>query len=168
MYKNKLKWYQYIIYCVVLLLVGLLVLTILNQSIHSIIRRSFFNWLPKQFDISDIYINSNLYSKNMVLTVWFLGLITTGIIAPILEEVYFRGFLLPRIKGNNFWVIVTGSVLFSFYNFWSLWMVPGRIIITLLLVCFVVKKKNITLAIFAHCLLNLVVDSLFAIPIVFH
>lgn len=167
-YHNKSKWYEYIIYCFVTLLLAVIVLMIFGKTIHLFIKESVFFWLPKWLDISDIFANSKSYSKNMILTVWFFGIITTGITAPILEEIYFRGFLLPRIRGNEIVVIIIGSVLFGFYNCWNLWMLPGRIIIVALLICIVLKKRNIIIALYAHCLLNLIGDTLFSIPIVFH
>ena len=77
-----------------------------------------------------------------------------NIAVPIVEELYFRGYLLPRMARWGNWAPLINVVLFSLYHFWLPWETLNRII-TLLPIVFVVQwKRNIYLSILVHCLLN--------------
>ena len=74
---------------------------------------------------------------------------------PFVEELYFRGFLLPGMERYaKSWAWVLNVVLFSLYHFFSPWENPGRIIALLPLVFWVWRTRNIRFSIFTHILLN--------------
>ena len=52
-----------------------------------------------------------------------------GIIGPTVEELYFRGPLLPRIDRLGAWAPVLNSGLFALYHFWSPWQLPVRLLV---------------------------------------
>ena len=72
-------------------------------------------------------------------------------VGPIVEELYFRGYLLPRMKGK-FGPLVH-SFLFAAYHIFTPWMIITRTI-GLLPLIYVVKRKNIYVGIIVHILLN--------------
>jgi hypothetical protein len=47
-----------------------------------------------------------------------------GLVGPITEELYFRGFLLPRIDRYGIWAPVLNTFLFSIYHVWTPWRWP--------------------------------------------
>ena len=47
---------------------------------------------------------------------------------PIVEELYFRGYLLPRMEWMGRWAPLVNVSLFSLYHFWSPWQILGRIL----------------------------------------
>jgi membrane protease YdiL (CAAX protease family) len=77
-----------------------------------------------------------------------------NIATPITEELYFRGFLLPRMARWGIWAPLISVALFSLYHFWLPWENPTRIIALLPLVYAVQWKRNIYLSIAVHSLLN--------------
>jgi hypothetical protein len=166
-YNEKSKWYEYLLFSIIMLVFAGVIMVIMSKTFQPLIKNNLFNWMPSWMDVTDINNNPQNYSPNMLIFVWFFGILTTGIIAPVLEEVYFRGFLLPRINSGIIGMILVEAVLFSLYHVFSLWMVPGRVIAIIPFIYLVIKKKNIKIAIFGHCLLNIVGDTLSMIPIVF-
>ena len=78
-------------------------------------------------------------------------LIFNVFLAPMVEELYFRGYLLPRMKGK--FAILFQSFLFAAYHFFSPWMIIA-ITLGFLPILFGVKKKNIYVGIIAHILCN--------------
>lgn len=61
----------------------------------------FFTWLPEWF-----FFNSedlSVYSNTVQFINWLGIFVVTGFIAPYIEELYFRGFLLPRMTWMGKW-----------------------------------------------------------------
>ena len=73
------------------------------------------SFLPYLFKIE----NTNfLEIKYLKLTV-ILSLIINGFLAPIVEEIYFRGYLLPRMGVFGKIAPLINSIIFSIYHFFS-------------------------------------------------
>jgi len=130
------------------------------------IREGLFSWMPEWFD-PGYYLLSQSYSRPVRIVTWALGIVFGAIAAPTIEELYFRGYLLPRMSGLKGWAPLAGAVLFALYHFWSPWLFVVRVIAILPMVYAVWWKRNIWIGIIAHCLLNLIGDGLMAIPLVF-
>jgi membrane protease YdiL (CAAX protease family) len=93
--------------------------------------------------------------KYLGLTV-VLGLLFDGIIVPIVEEIYFRGFLLPRMQVFGRIAPLINVVLFSIYHFFTPWRNISRIISLIPGVYVIWKTKDIRIGIIIHCLGNVV------------
>ena len=98
----------------------------------------------------------------MLVAVAF-GLIVDGIAAPVVEEMYFRGYLLPRISRLGAWAPLVNTVLFSLYHFFSPFGFVSRIITFLPTVYVAWWKRSIYVSMAVHLLGNLagVVGTLF-------
>jgi membrane protease YdiL (CAAX protease family) len=57
-----------------------------------------------------------------------LGDVVNAVAGPVVEEVYFRGYLLPRISRFGAWAPLINTVLFSVYHFFTPWQNVGRIL----------------------------------------
>jgi membrane protease YdiL (CAAX protease family) len=77
-----------------------------------------------------------------------------GLIGPIVEELYFRGYLLPRMERLGRWAPLVNVSLFSVYHFWSPWQIVARILGLGPTVYAVRWKRNIYLGMAVHCGLN--------------
>jgi membrane protease YdiL (CAAX protease family) len=86
-------------------------------------------------------------------TLW-LGLVLSGVVAPIVEELYFRGFLLPRIPIAGSWAPVVNAALFSIYHFFSPWNYAAIFVAILPLAYYVRLSGRLAPAIITHCLFN--------------
>lgn len=84
-----------------------------------------------------------------------LGLLMNGFLGPIVEEIYFRGYLLPRMANLGKLAPLVNTILFSLYHLFSPWEIVTRIIAVLPYAYVVWYKKNIRIGIFVHCLGNL-------------
>ena len=81
----------------------------------------------------------------------------TGILVPITEELYFRGYLLPRMP-TQFGRLgpAVHSLLFSIYHFHAPWMIPVRTLGILPLIYTTIHTHSVRPGMIAHCLVNLV------------
>jgi CAAX protease family protein len=77
-----------------------------------------------------------------------------GFVGPIVEELYFRGYLLPRMERFGRWAPLVNVSLFSLYHFWSPWQLVARILGIGPTVYAVRWKHNIYLGMVVHCSLN--------------
>jgi len=77
-----------------------------------------------------------------------------GILGPVTEELYFRGYLLPRIPASRAWAPLFNVLLFSLYHFFSPWQNVTRIVALIPLVYAVAWKRNMYLSLITHVLLN--------------
>ena len=75
-----------------------------------------FGWLPDWF-----YLNEDLggYDRSALLTTWVLALLLNGLAVPVVEELYFRGYLLPRMPGPAWAAVALHVVLFSAYHLFA-------------------------------------------------
>jgi membrane protease YdiL (CAAX protease family) len=91
------------------------------------------------------------YSKTILIVTYSLFLIFNVFLAPLVEELYFRGYLLPRMKGR--FATLFHSFLFAVIHVFTPWMIITRTL-GLLPLLFGVKKKNIHIGIIVHILGN--------------
>ena len=78
-----------------------------------------------------------------------------NVAAAIVEELYFRGYLMPRLSPLKGWAPLVNAVLFALQHFLSPWQQLSIILGILPQVYLVSRKRNIYLGIIAHSLLNL-------------
>ncbi|WP_406230454.1 CPBP family intramembrane glutamic endopeptidase [Nocardia sp. NBC_01009] len=112
--------------------------------------KDFFTWLPYADEGGSATAFLDGYSYSILLTTMVICLPLTGISLPLIEELYFRGFLLPRIAHLDGWAPVVSTVLFSLYHFWSPWVFVSRVIFTFPGFWLTWRKKDIRPAIGMH------------------
>ena len=144
----------------------LILAAFLGFGIHQLIEPwligTFFPWLPQWYvtPISMDHIAD--YSR----TVWTVTLVAflaiNGFVGPIVEELYFRGYLLPRMERMGRWAPLVNVSLFSLYHFWSPWQLVARILGFAPTVYAVRWKRNIYLGMAVHCTLNTIAVLLVA------
>lgn len=109
-------------------------------------------WLPEWYKVQDF----SGYSREIIILTLVLNFVFNGFLAPIAEEVYFRGYLLPRMERLSFWAPVINAVLFSMYHFWQPQIYLTLIVSLLPMTYLTWKTKCLRLAIYTHCALNLI------------
>jgi membrane protease YdiL (CAAX protease family) len=150
LYRDRLPWWQFA-GLVPLILGAAGGLTVLLAPVGAQIFTRFFSWLPDTFlTTTDLHA----YSRSTLIGSYLVFILMIVFIAPILEELYFRGYLLPRMAHYGIWAPVIHSVLFALYHVWSPWLTIGRALSVLLLVAVVQWKRNIYLGMAAHILGN--------------
>ena len=124
--------------------------------------QKIFSWLPYWFFFNSEDLSG--YSKSLQFVNWLGILLVTGFIAPYVEELYFRGFLLPRLAWMKSWAPAVEAFLFALYHFWTPWQLVTRVLAVLPLVYIVSWKKNLRIGVATHWLLNSVgsLELLFA------
>lgn len=143
------------------------IIFVFGKPLNSFFQTHLFYWMGNEFNISDYLIYPQNYSKRIRIITWIVGLFSTSLIVPIFEEIYFRGYLLPRIDRYKIFAPIMGTILFCLYHFFTPWMFLVRVIAIMPMIFLVWKYKNIYIGIVCHVLLNLLGDTIITIPIIF-
>ncbi len=138
-------WWQHLIWALIAFgaIGGLMALL---KPVEVFLKTNLFFWIP---DLEN-GLDGN-FSRSTLTVTYFLYLIFVVIIGPIVEELYFRGYLLPRMKGR--YAILIHSFLFALYHFFTPWMIISRTVGFLPLI-FVAKKKSVLTGMIIHILCN--------------
>ena len=118
------------------------------------IRDALFGWLPAWF-LAPVGLESITdYSASAWIVTLVAYFALNGILGPVAEELYFRGYLLPRMSQFGRWAPGLNVVLFSLYHFWSPWQFFSRIAGVMPFAYAVWWKENVYLGMVVHGLLN--------------
>jgi uncharacterized protein len=151
--RNPLPKWQYFVFPIAMVIWAFLASGALSL-VDPIIAKAVFGWLPNWFFVFDPN-QYKLFSREALLLTFWVGLVINGLLGPIVEELYFRGHLLPRLSGLGNWAPLVNISLFSLYHFWTPWEFFSRIIWLLPWGYVVWRKKNIYLMMIAHCMVNI-------------
>jgi len=84
-----------------------------------------------------------------------VALLFSGVAAPVVEELYFRGFLLPRMEHMGWAAPLWNSLLFALYHFYF----PENVLVIFvgfLPISYVVwKTRNVRIGIIVHGIINM-------------
>ncbi len=148
--------WQIILLTIILLAWGYFVLLVIFRPLGKPIIDTFFSWVPEIYFFETFMSQLDQYPKSILIFTSILGIFINGIFGPIVEELYFRGFLLPRISRFKGWAPLLNTALFAPYHFFTPWQNPMRLVAFLPMCYTVWWKKNITVGIFVHCIMNLI------------
>lgn len=151
-YREKLPLRQYFIWVPVLLVWSFLMWG-LATPLDNFVSQHLLSWLPNWFD--GLITDFTGYSRPVLWFTVILSLLVNGLIAPVIEELYFRGYLMPRLSRYGWLAPLVGTILFTVYHFWQP-MNYFKIGLAMLPWIYLAwRKQSIGLAIAVHCALNL-------------
>ena len=119
---------------------------------NQVITQKLFNWLPDWYTVQDF----DGFGKQAILLTLIFNLLLNGIIAPLAEEYYFRGYLLPRMQTWGKWAFILHTVLFSLYHFWQPYIYLTLIVAMMPMVWLIWKTKDLRIGVYTHCALNVI------------
>lgn len=149
-FTKKLKMVQYLKWS----LLGILACTLVYLPLYPIglyLREQLFSWLPEWY-FNPVYGSTDTV---LIAKVFLAGIFIDGIVGPVVEELYFRGYLLPRMAYLGKWAPIINGLLFGLYHFWQPHNYLAIIAIGIVLSYIVWKKQNVYLGIIIHCSLNI-------------
>lgn len=164
---EKMSWWKIFLYGAFLFgFAGMMSATLapLESSLFAPISNKLTQSLPVYFDWNNMeYLKQ--FPKDILLLTCVVYFILNVIVGPIIEELFFRGYLTSKISrfGNFAPLIIT--ILFSLYHLWLPFQNLFRIAIFFPAAWIAWKKKNIYISIVFHCLCNLLATVSFIISV---
>jgi hypothetical protein len=144
-YRNPIPWWQYLVWPIIIVPIIGAIFRLL-RPIDVLLQERLFFWMP---DVNyGLYGN---YSRTVLIVTYLMFTVFNVFLGPMVEELYFRGYLLPRTKGR--FATLFHSFLFAAVHVFTPWMIITRTIGLLPLV-YGVKKKNIYVGMIVHILGN--------------
>jgi len=115
------------------------------------------SWVPGPIlQFAQTNVEGDLPSAGMIAALVVIAFVFNGLIGPVTEELYFRGYLLPRIDRYGAWAPVLGSLLFAVYHLWTPWR-WGQIALGFMpLAVAVWRTRSIYVSMIAHVTINIV------------
>lgn len=136
------------------ILLGFVACLVLYAPMFSLglwLRNTLFSWLPAWFYDPGF----SWASRNILIVTFSLGIVIDGILGPVVEEMYFRGYLLPSMDHLGKLAPLLNATLFTLYHFWQPHNYPGIFAVSLVLSYAAWWKKSVRLSIGIHCLVNI-------------
>jgi len=117
------------------------------------LKATVFGWWPAGWALDPG--TGGGYDRGTVLITAALVLIGSVVVAPVVEEFYFRGYLLPRMGARPGPLVpIAHSALFAGYHLWTPWLAPTRLLAVLPLAYVARRTGDLRIGIITHVIVN--------------
>jgi membrane protease YdiL (CAAX protease family) len=124
----------------------------LVQWAEPALHRAFHEIVPVWWDLDP---NQATGQPRWVIAATMVGwALTLVVIGPLVEELYFRGFLLPRIPAGRAAATLTNAALFAVYHFWQPYAWLTVFVFALPLAVVASRPRGVVVAAIVHCVVN--------------
>jgi len=150
-YRRRMPALRLAVVVAVLFLVGAgiyLALAPVSDYIHT----TLFAWMPTA--LSGGTENSGR-SAGVLLIVLGTNFLLNGFVTPMVEELYFREHLLPRMPVAGWMAIVVNAALFSIQHFWQPELYLLVFLLQVINITALTRLRDLRLPILLHSLLNI-------------
>ncbi len=149
-WKQRTPAWVYIVVGLPLILFSVAVIAGVTPAIGDVIFERLFSELPDWFALrQDPDMFAGL-SRTTLWLMWAGSLVAFVLVGGVMQEVYFRGFLLPRLERLGHWGPVLNAGLFAVYHFVTPWSWPGFFIMVVPWAYVVRWRRSLQLGIFIH------------------
>jgi membrane protease YdiL (CAAX protease family) len=165
-YLESTPLWQYVLLVPPLLawLVGCFLL--LAPRLNAAVIDALFSWYPQSLNLQNALATPQRFAGLPgARTTAILYLVFAAILGPLVEELYFRGHLLPRLAHLGPWAPLVHTVLFSLYHVFSPWENPVRILAGIPVTYVVYWKRDIRISIFIHIVANTIGAIVFLLAV---
>jgi membrane protease YdiL (CAAX protease family) len=159
LYRDKVSWKTFALVFVGAFVVVFLLMTLV-APITAFLTDTLFSGLPDWMFLEEP-TQYAAYAKQIVIAVFVFQLVLTGVALPWVEELYFRGYLLPRIARYGAWAPLVGGLLFGLYHGWQLFGFVTVFLLGAALGYIVWWKRDIRLSISLHVFANAIARLMF-------
>ncbi len=121
-------------------------------------------FLPAWYDYANLQAFKHL-APSVIIATLVLRFLADVVVVSAAEELYFRGYLLPRMPGPAWLAPVLNAALFAIYHFWQPYNWPSIFLFTLPMILAVWFTRDARLSIYTHIALNFVGFLTFAVAV---
>ncbi len=162
LYRRSMPVWQLAIFVLLVIAWNALVYMPLYDLTAGRLKDALYFWAPGWFLAESDYA---LYPQNILLVMAVVS-VPAYTLFGVLEELYFRGYLLPGISRLGIWAPVLSTLLFTLYHFDILQNSVSVFVGFLPIAYLTWRKQNVYLAMIAHALVNLINAAFVFLPLV--
>lgn len=123
--------------------------------LDELVADALFSWAPETIlELAAFEDDEADLGGPLLAVLLAVAFVLNGVVGPVVEELYFRGHLLPRVDRLGARAPLWNAVLFSLYHFWTPWANPGRIVGLLPWIYAVWRTRSLALSIVVHVTIN--------------
>jgi hypothetical protein len=152
-YREPMPAWQYVV-LILPLMVWALGAIMLFSPVGAGLRDTTFSWMPALFRTVGGPPEPTSYSRPALMVTAVFLFVFTGVLIPVVEELYYRGHLLARMSHLGWWAPVVSTALWSLNHFWQPWDILAFFVGFLPLVFAVQWKRNAYLSLAVHTIGN--------------
>lgn len=150
LYRERMPLRRYLVYVPLVFGPSLVLIALVGEKFASpVLQTTLFSWMP-----TVDWGLSGGYSKPVLIASYALVAIASTICEPVIEELYFRGFLLPRMRFSDRWTVPLHSFLYALFHLWYPWRIVTLAVGMTPLVYAVRRSKNIYVGLIVHLMLD--------------
>ena len=148
-WRQRLPGWEYALWLLALTAIAFAALFTLGRA-GALLRDGWFGWLPAWLR-GEAVPGAPSTAAAMVRATLIANLVIDGIANPVVEEIYFRGYLLPRLGALGRAAPAVNAALFALGHFWQPWNVPLIFVIVAAEAYAVRWRRSVGISILAHC-----------------
>lgn len=130
-WRAAIPWWQYLVIGLPLIIFGMIVIGAVTPAISSLIRSALELNIPAWFLLEPDPAMFAGMNQQMLITMWLSSLIIFAGVGGITQELYARGFLLPRTQTLGHLAPLFNAVIFAIFHLNAPWSWPGFAILAL-------------------------------------
>lgn len=149
--KSNLDWKRGILWVVGLVCYSGIIFATIGKFVATWLKQTVFAFMPS-------WSMENAFEGDHTVLVWtfVFVMVFANVVGPLVEEFYFRGFILSRMPKRAVTSVVMSALLFALYHFWSPWDFVARTVMVIPFGYAVQKTGNIWISIAAHISVNII------------
>lgn len=153
-YRTRVEVVEWILIPLLLMLI-ILVMSLVTGPLSLWLESYLSSWVPEWLTTGNIIRELSMVSSAQRRVTFLLAFVFSGLVAPIIEEMYFRGFLLPKMESMGIFAPIVNAFLFAIYHFYFPWNVPAIFVGFIPIAYAVWARENFLIGIIIHIVINL-------------
>jgi len=153
-WRARLPWWEYAAWLVALTAFAFGVLFTLGPPLGKL-EAPLVGWFPAWLSGEPVP-GAPATSAAMLRATLIANLVVDGLANPLVEELYFRGYLLPRLAALGRAAPLANAALFALGHLWQPWNVPLIFALVAVEAYAVRWRRSVLISILAHCIGNTV------------
>ncbi|MEP6703949.1 MAG: CPBP family intramembrane glutamic endopeptidase [Acidobacteriota bacterium] len=150
--REPMPIWKYVVFFVLLFVFAFAVLFTISP-LNEYLSESVFSWMPAYFKSSQTMLSGEAI-RSVLLVMLLVQLVVDGLAVPIVEELYFRGHLMPRVNYLGWSAPLFSTFLFAVQHFWQPYNYFLIFLIVLPQAYIVWWNRNIYIGMLVHCTAN--------------
>ncbi len=147
---GPVPWWQYLLIGIPLVLFSMAMIAGIGPRIEAVLLQSAFAWVPDWFLMRPDPQMFTTLSRPALLTLWALMLVSMVVLGGVTQELYARGFLLPRSVRMGPLAPAFNALLFAVFHLIAPWSWPVFFVMVLPWAYVVWWRRSVRLGLFIH------------------